>query len=408
MLFAAAILQCVGRLGYDRHLFVLHTPSLDLTLLPRFYRSVFSAWQLLKISRNFNDFNCFWFLEEPLVFNPSLRIELLNSKSFISLLITAGLRKVRDFIDFNSFSWISADTLSTCLGFRSVRVLTSFLSDLRESLPLAAIERINQFFLEHCWPDSDTIFPSLLVSPSVTQDPDKPGHLLNLNSLSSLSLSTVDKKQLYEVCVKVQHYPQLQSLPDTPWRERLTVEESVRPAWRSLYKLPLPKRSGDLQWRILHATIATNAFLNILDPQVRDQCPFCTERETVFHYFLYCHRLQTLFAALKRIFCDFSLEFSHIVFIFGVQYSQKHKYRCQLANFLLGQAKLAILKSRKSQVEHGNAQSAVSVFKTLVMSRIKLDFCFYKMTKDLDKFILIWGVGGVLCDIENEELFLYL
>ncbi|MGH0134189.1 UNVERIFIED_CONTAM: hypothetical protein FKN15_054542 [Acipenser sinensis] len=44
----------------------------------------------------------------------------------------------------------------------------------------------------------------------------------------------------------------LKDLVDTKWRAHLGVPDNEAPVWRVLYKLPLPKRSRDLQWRVLH------------------------------------------------------------------------------------------------------------------------------------------------------------
>jgi len=46
--------------------------------------------------------------------------------------------------------------------------------------------------------------------------------------------------------------------------------------WKELHRSSLPKRVGDLQWRILHGTIAVNSFVAMLNPNVREHCcPFC-------------------------------------------------------------------------------------------------------------------------------------
>ncbi len=43
---------------------------------------------------------------------------------------------------------------------------------------------------------------------------------------------------------------------DTPWRNVLKLSDDDKPEWRSLYKPPLSKRVGDIQWRLLHGAIA--------------------------------------------------------------------------------------------------------------------------------------------------------
>ncbi len=89
----------------------------------------------------------------------------------------------------------------------------------------------------------------------------------------------------------------------------LRLSSTTRPEWRALYKPPLTKRAGDLQWRILHGIIAVNAFISVLNPDVSNECPFCFQRETVFHTFVYCSRLQLLFDGLQNLFNCFNENF---------------------------------------------------------------------------------------------------
>ena len=72
-------------------------------------------------------------------------------------------------------------------------------------------------------------------------------------------------------------------------------------------KSPLTKRTGDLQWRILHCAIAVNAIVSVMNPTICDTCPFCTERETIYHCFMECDRLCSLFCLLSLCNLVFSL-----------------------------------------------------------------------------------------------------
>jgi len=53
------------------------------------------------------------------------------------------------------------------------------------------------------------------------------------------------------------------------WRDKLGLTEDKKPVWRVLYKPPLTKRSGDLQWRILHGAVAVNAFISVINLKVQ-------------------------------------------------------------------------------------------------------------------------------------------
>ena len=83
------------------------------------------------------------------------------------------------------------------------------------------------------------------------------------------------------------------------WTERLS---GLSPQWRTLYKPPLKKRTGDLQWRILHGAIATNAYLSVFTRSLLNECPFCGLVESIFHVFTECNRLAGFFNVLTRVF----------------------------------------------------------------------------------------------------------
>ncbi len=100
-------------------------------------------------------------------------------------------------------------------------------------------------------------------------------------------------------CVKVFNRKVFNNRSDTPWRSVLGLSMDCRPEWRALYKPALPKRGGDNSWRILHGVIAVNAFISLVNPEISSDCPFCMQRETIFHAFMYCCRLRPLFNALE-------------------------------------------------------------------------------------------------------------
>ena len=112
-------------------------------------------------------------------------------------------------------------------------------------------------------------------------------------------------------------------------------------SWRSLYKLPVEKRTADLQWRIVHGAIATNRYRAHLDPELGEECIFCSQIETLVHLFIQCPHLSALFELLKRWFQGLGENFSFGLFIFGPKYCAKKKSVHTLVNFLSGSAKLA-------------------------------------------------------------------
>ncbi len=80
--------------------------------------------------------------------------------------------------------------------------------------------------------------------------------------------------------------------------------------------------------------------------------------------------------------------------ICGFKYSQNLKYQCQLFNFILGHAKMAIYITRKEKNEHGVCNDLKAVFTNSVKSRILIDFKYYTFMNDCAKFELIWCLKG--------------
>ncbi len=92
------------------------------------------------------------------------------------------------------------------------------------------------------------------------------------------------------------------------------------------------------------------------------------------------------------------------MFVFGAKYVKRKRYDCQLHNFILGQAKLAVYTSRKNKIEQKSGQDVV-LFLSLVKARVLIDLHFYKSVYDLFSFELKWCSKGALCSVFEDELF---
>ena len=88
-----------------------------------------------------------------------------------------------------------------------------------------------------------------------------------------------------------------------------------------------------------------------------------------------------------------------------MRYAKGRKGECALANFLFGQAKLAIYKTHKTEMEEGNGKDLVGVFKTMVRTRVAADFAYLKMTDELLFFTQRWCIGGAICSVDSTDGF---
>lgn len=251
---------------------------------------------------------------------------------------------------------------------------------------------IRVFFNPVCFlaePDPTDNFPEIYLTPDLT---DSSGPLL-MDCDKNVSLNNMSEKTIYMDCAKIIH--RKKTLCN---RERL---KGQRPQWTSLYKPPVRNWTGDLQWRILHEAIATNSFISAFNQSVLNKCPFCDLTENTFHVFTECSRLTSFFSFLTGVFNFFNIAFSGPVFICGVRPNKLEKIKCQLANYLLAEAKLAIYLTRRNKIQAGSTQDPVALWKMGIKAQLNLEFCFHKATGRIEAFKNLWGYKNILCIVTD-------
>lgn len=106
--------------------------------------------------------------------------------------------------------------------------------------------------------DKNFSFPELSISAETGLSNESEGGLLSFETPQLGLFSNVGKKALYALCVKVLYLQSLDSVKESKWQEVSGASPSHKGGWRTLYKPSTEKRTGDLQWRIVHGIIATN------------------------------------------------------------------------------------------------------------------------------------------------------
>ena len=352
---ACTLLKSLGGLDMDRSLFLMDPRTLSTQRLPCFYCGVFKVLSLFKIQREASSSLC-WLLQEPLIRGARLDVSAGMMPSLDNILSNKGVNTLRDLVTVTGPTLNNAENLSSILGIRSLRIVTQFLNKVKDTLTEREKVILQSFNNDAVFSDDEDFFPLLNITPDYA---DCVGTYLEA---IGLNLELTDGKVFYKACVKVLNKQKLNSRVDTPWRRKLNLDDNVKPAWRALYKPPLTKKFADLQWKILHGIVAVNSFVSVINPAVDDKCPFCVERETVFHCFMECERLGSLLCRLQLIFRAFKVVFTKNCFILGVMYMQKKKSQCQLLNFITGQAKMAIWISRRNALEGVSGQDCLHVF----------------------------------------------
>ncbi|KAJ3583797.1 hypothetical protein NHX12_015584, partial [Muraenolepis orangiensis] len=96
------------------------------------------------------------------------------------------------------------------------------------------------------------------VTPAVGDWHEGAGQLLTLRTPHLGTFQACGKKETYNLCVKVLNLRSLAGVKESRWAEFLGPDSSPKGSWWCLYKLPVEKRTADIQWRIVHGAIATN------------------------------------------------------------------------------------------------------------------------------------------------------
>ncbi|KAK0138454.1 Transposon TX1 uncharacterized protein [Merluccius polli] len=395
---ASCILRRVNNLGLDAALFLTDFKFLKLGGLPPFYQGVFKSWGLFKCKRSEKCNSMYWLLKEPLICGAKMDVCCSTVPGLMAALCSSSVTCLKQLVDAAGPELTDVQALGSVLGVRSVRLTQRSLELWRRRLT----EKERVFLLKYgrgeAEPDPTDPYPEIHLCPGFTE---LSGPLLRHSDGETLSLHKADKKTLYTNCVKTIHKTRLCDRAECVWTGRLG---GLSPQWRTLYKPPLKKRTGDLQWRILHGAIATNAFLSVLNDSVVKECPFCGLTESIFHVFTECRRLTGIFNVLTRVFNLFGVIFTTPGFICGVGFKKTEKAKCRLLNFLIGEAKMSIYLTRRDRLQGGPTLDPVTQWRYNVKARLRLEFCFHRVTGNIDVFEQQWAQEELLCRVTGGEL----
>uniref|UniRef100_A0A3Q3EUV6 Reverse transcriptase domain-containing protein n=1 Tax=Labrus bergylta TaxID=56723 RepID=A0A3Q3EUV6_9LABR len=277
---ASCILRRADFLGLDAALFLIDSKLLKLSGLPPFYQGVFKSWALFNCKRCPKSDSLYWLLREPLIHRAKLDISSSVTPGLTVALLKTKTLCLQQLVDAVGPALRDARALGSLLGLHSVRVAGRLLELWRQKLSGKERSLLMDYGKRKARPDPADPFPDVFLSPGLGE---LTGPLLAIAHPEKLTINKADKKTWYMNCVKAIHKAGLCNRPPTVWSNRLGAN-GAGPQWRILYKPPLKKRTADLQWRILHGAIASNAFLSVLNPAVLNTCPFCCLPETECFY----------------------------------------------------------------------------------------------------------------------------
>jgi len=116
-------------------------------------------------------------------------------------------------------------------------------------------------------------------------------------------------------------------------------------------------------------------------------------------HMLSAHDLFPCLSFLHDIFLKLGFAFSFDKFIFGYATSSLRKPETALVNFLIAEAKMSIYKTGKNKGESGDlsAWNIILTDRTLISSRIQLEYLYCSRYGKEQDFIDKWCVKNVLC-----------
>ncbi|CAF89551.1 unnamed protein product, partial [Tetraodon nigroviridis] len=341
--------------------------------------SVFKVWGTLLKKRQEQADSAYWLQQEPVLWGTKLDMPNQMKETITRRMRTTRIANLGQVVVLTGPRMDDPSGLAAQLGLTSVRIITKLLDHWRSRL--SPSDRL-LLTSPTTTVGEEEPFPAIALAPDFK---DCNGPLLKNTSFIPLQETT--GKTFYRMMVKTLNKQRLNQRADTPWRGHLHLAPDCRPQWRALYKPPLSKRHADLHWRLLHGIFPVNSFVSTINQTVEDKCPFCDQRETIFHCFYECQRLLPLFSFLRNVFFKCEEFFMKQSFILGFKYTRHQKDKCQLLNFVLGQAKMAVYLSRKRKMEEGFIVEPVVFCTNMIKSRLLIDFNFQKTAGDLHSFI---------------------
>lgn len=221
--FGLALLRTFGGFCLDRQLFLMSSYDGKFSPDVKFYTSVLNSWTCVKLIRN--EMNHFG-LEEPLFYNSILGDNVCTSNTMVKHFFEKKLTKVFDLIDTLSKKWRPIIEIANQAGIKSVRTVERLIGGLKASFPSTLLLFVNSFLSGG---PSEVLFPKILISPKVGFEENDVGKLLTFNRLQELDFQMVGKRDLYQLCVKLDYFENIKDRDDTKWRDFLKVPTTLSP-----------------------------------------------------------------------------------------------------------------------------------------------------------------------------------
>ena len=194
--------------------------------------------------------------------------------------------------------------------------------------------------------------------------------------------------------------------PRTPWHNSVLQPEITVP-WTNIYRLPVSKKEGDVQYRLLHRILPSQEVLHHLNPTLQKTCGWCGPRVKgdLIHLFFKCPHLQPALQLLHRLIRQIlpNLKLNFVVFWCLIHNDRSQTRRSvDLCNYLNISLKATIYWL----YIHDNFKDILQTWKYRIKSKMYIEFNYYKLKTEIPSLIQRWDPNEkqILCTSNNDNL----
>ena len=332
---------------------------------------------------------------------PLLSIDLLVAfqNNFLpTRLMACGVKLIRHLFEPATGQWSTSQELQRNFrGLRppSLRLIEHELrllhSALRETWPLLFRERGCRL------PTCDNV--DLRTVPLT---PDSPTDFILPSSEHGLIASS---KVMYRTFNKELNHTHHTST--SHWHDIGYIDSSTKLNWTLIYKLPISKIEGDVQFRLNHNFLPSLEVLHHFNRDISPLCGWCGEKGSIQHLFIRCPAIQPaldlLHNLLKNLLPGVILTFDSYWALIP-QARGRSREAVRLANFLIVSFKNVIYYLYRSSI----FSDPLIVFVHRVKNRILYEFYYYKSCHNTDAFKRKWSICGTLFHFSEKEEIVWL
>ena len=385
--FFTYYLRMYHKLGYDFQLFYTKITK-PLTGIPVFYSEVLKAWDISKAVINTPPESLNYIINLP-IHSLFLCINA-NASPFMRL----ELQKIGHLLN-RSGTWRTAEDIITDSGRDarlSSRILQGELSAAQECIINAFPNTFNKNGARRPPIEMITDFYSLHEPP-----PD-------IRLGDSVSPAAFHTKYVYSVInAEVNTLP---PKPRTPWHNNVLQPENTIP-WTNIYRLPVSKKEGDIQYRLIHKILPSQEVLHHLNPSLPKTCGWCGPqgKGDLLHLFFKCPHLQPalqlLHSLIRRTFPNLKLDFAIFWCLLHNKKGPKRR-SIYLCNYFIISLKATVYWLYINE----NFKDILQTWKYRMKSKMYIEFNYYKLKNDVKSFIEKWDPDekSTLFTLNNENI----